>query len=192
MGNLYLPPESACQPGYKAKLDAIPKLELDFLFGDFNGHSPLWHSVKHDKRGKEVEEMMDSSTLTPSNLQTPTRLPPNGLPSSLDITLVESSLATSVSWQVLLTLGSDHLPILLSLPGTTVGKPLPHRSYKNFKKANWDIFEGLVDSALVGQDKFKNCRGGRANFPEFCAVCSETGHSWRKTPDGNGASTVGD
>ena len=73
-----------------------------------------------------------SSDLLPLNdPDTPTLLPrSSGSRSSPDISFAPSSLSLSCSWEVLQDLGSDHLPILLSVPPslrsfTPTSVPLP-------------------------------------------------------------------
>ena len=89
-----------------------------FILGDFNSHHLLWDSrVTSDTCGEEVFDWVISSELLPLNdPDTPTRLHrSSGSHSSPDISFSPSSLALSCSWEVLQDLGSDHLPILLSL-----------------------------------------------------------------------------
>ena len=82
------------------------------------------------------------------NWDSPTRVPPNAEPSSLDVSLASASLITSCSWQTLLTLSSDHLPILTKLQMKTPSNPGLRRTYVNLKKANWDRYRQEVESAL--------------------------------------------
>ena len=68
--------------------------------------------------GEEIFDWVISSDLLPLNdPDTPTFLHrSSGSRSSPDISFALSSLAFSCSWEVLQDLGSDHLPILLSIP----------------------------------------------------------------------------
>ena len=68
--------------------------------------------------GEEVFDWVISSDLLPLNdPNTPTLLHcSSGSRSPPDISFAPSSLALSCSWEVLQDLGSDHLPILLSIP----------------------------------------------------------------------------
>ena len=85
-----------------------------FILGDFNCHHPLWDSRgTSDPRGEDVFDWAISSDLLPLNdPDTPTLVHR----SSPDISFAPSTLAFSCSWEVLQDLGSDHLPILLSVP----------------------------------------------------------------------------
>ena len=90
-----------------------------FILGDFNCHHSLWDSRgTSDPRREEVFEWVISSDLLPLNdPDTPTLLHrSSGSRSFPDISFAPSSLAFSCSWDVLQDLGSDHLPIFLSVP----------------------------------------------------------------------------
>ena len=92
----------------------------------FNCHHLLWDSrVSSDPRGEEVFDWVISSDLLPlNNPGIPTLLHrSSGSRSSPDISFAPSSLAFSCSWEVLQDLGSDHLPILLSVPLSPAYRP---------------------------------------------------------------------
>ena len=115
-----------------------------FILGDFNCHHPLWDSrVASDPSGEEVFDWVISSDLFPLNdPDTPTLLHrssgsrSSGSRSSPDISFVpSSSLVLSCSWEVLQDLGSDHLPILLSVPLSPIFCPNKRPPSFNFQKA---------------------------------------------------------
>ena len=117
-----------------------------FILGDFNCHYPLWDSrVTSDPYGEEVFDWVISSELLPLNdPDTPTLFHRStGSRSSPGISFAPSSLALSCSWEVLQDFGSDHLPILLSIPLSLVFRP---PSFK-FQKACWDGFDSYCPSA---------------------------------------------
>ena len=80
------------------------------------------------------------------NWDSPTRVLPNAETSSPDPSLASTSLITS--WQTLLTLSSDHLPILIRLQMKTTSTPGLRRTYVNLKKADWDRYKQEVETAL--------------------------------------------
>ena len=97
----------------------LPSSRNLFILGDFNCHHPLWDSRgTSEPRREEVFDWVISSDLLPLNdPDTPTLLHRStGSRSSPDISFAPSTLAFSCSWEVLQDLGSDHLPILLSIP----------------------------------------------------------------------------
>ena len=92
------------------------------------------------------------------NWNTPTRVPPNAEPSSLDVSLASASLITSCSWQTLETLSSDHLPILIRLQMKTTPKPGLRQTYVNLKKFNWDRYRQEVKAALNKRCLLTDCQ----------------------------------
>ena len=93
---------------------------------DFNCHHPLRDLTGiSDTCGEDVFDWIISSDLFPINdPDTPTLLHrSSGSRFSSNIFFAPSSLAFSCSWEVLQNLGSDHLPILLSVPLCPVFHP---------------------------------------------------------------------
>ena len=97
---------------------------------------------------EEVFDRVISSDLLPLNdPDTPTLLHRStGSRSSPDISFAPSTLAFSCSWEVLQDLGSDYLPILLSIPLSPVFRPNEHPPF-NFQKPRWDGFDSHCPSA---------------------------------------------
>ena len=120
----------------------LPSSRNLFILGDFNCCHPLLDSRgASNSRGEEVFDWVIFSDLHPLNdTDTPTLLHH----SSPDISFAPSSLAFSCSWEVLQDLGSDHLPILLSL--SPVFCPNERPPSFNFQKARWDGFASYIDS----------------------------------------------
>ena len=123
----------------------LPSSRNLFILGDFNCHHPLWESRgTSDPRGEEAIDWIISSDLLPlNNPEIPTLLHC----SSSDISFAPSTLAFSCSWEVLQDLGSDHLPILLSIPLSPVFRPNERPSSFNFPKAHWGNFDFHCPSA---------------------------------------------
>ena len=111
----------------------LPSSRNLFILGDFNCHHPLWDSRgTSDPRREEVFDWaISSDLLLLKDPDTPTLLHC----SSPDISFAPSSLALSCSWEVLQDLGSDHLPILLSVPLSPVFRPNERPPSFNFQKA---------------------------------------------------------
>ena len=135
----------------------IPSYRNLFILGDLNCHHPLWGSKgTSDPCGKEVLDWVISSDLLLLNHpDTPTLLHrSSGSRSSPDISFAPSTLAFSCSWEVLQELGSDHLPILLSVPLSPVFRPNERPPSFNFQKARWDGFASYFDSHCPCAEKF--------------------------------------
>ena len=135
--NVYIPPASSCAGGYLPSLDHLMMTTDTLILGDFNAHHSAWYSSSTDTRGTLLENMISGSNFGILNWDSPTRLPGNANPSSPDVSLASASLITSTNWKTKTNLGSDHLPILISLQMDLTINPIPHRTSFNLKKANW-------------------------------------------------------
>ena len=147
--NVYAPPiRSSPTDG---RTDSFsPSIHL-FILGDFNCHHPLWDSRGNfDPRREEVFDWVFSSDLPLNDPDIPTLL----YRSSPDISFAPSSLALSCSWEVLQDLGSDHLPILLSVPLSPVYRPNERPPSFNFQKARWDGFASHFDSYCPSAEQY--------------------------------------
>ena len=67
-----------------------------------------------------------------------------------------SSLALFFSWEVLQDLGFDHLPILLSVPLSSVFCPNYRPTFFNFPKAHWDDFASYFDSHCSSAEEYSS------------------------------------
>ena len=115
---------------------------------------------------EEVFDWVISSDLLPLNdPDTPTLLHrSSGSHFFLDISFAPSSLAFSCSCQVLQDLGSDHLPILLSIPLSPVFFPNDRPSFFNFQKARWDGFAFYFDSHCLSAEEYSSLPSAAALF----------------------------
>ena len=128
-----------------------------FILGDFNCHHALWDSSgTSDSRGEEVFNwVICSDLLLLNDPDTPNLLHhSSGSRSSPDISFAPSSLALSCSWVMLQDLGSDHLPILLSVPLFPVFCPNERPPSFNFQKARWDDFVSYFDSQCPSAEEY--------------------------------------
>ena len=115
-----------------------------------------------DPHGEEVFDWVVSSDLIPlSDPDTPTLLHRfTGSRSSPDISFVSSSLALSCSWEVLQDLGSNHLPILLSVPLCPV-----FRSNQRPPSFRWDDFAYCFDSHCPSAEEYSSLSLSSAAAP---------------------------
>ena len=74
------------------------------------------------------------------------------------------SLALSCSWEVLQDLGSDHLPILLSVPLSLVFLPNERPPSFNFLKAHWDDFVSYFDSHCPSAEEYSSLSSAAALY----------------------------
>ena len=144
--NIYIPPASSCAAGFIPEITPLLPTGDAIIAGDINAHDPLWNSTIVDTRGSSIAEEIGASNYGVLNNEQPTRLPPNGQPTSPDITLASLSLLPYTSWETQISLGSDHLPIVISC--STNIKPLisENKTFVNFKKADWPKFSETTES----------------------------------------------
>ena len=145
--NVYIPPASSYTGGYNPSLDHLMMTTDTLILGDFNAHHSSWYSSSTDTRGTMLEIMVSGSNFGILNWDYPTRLPGNANTSSPDVSLESSSLIISTNWQTKTNLGSDHLPILISLQMDVSITPIQHRTSINLKrKTGTDTVERLKTS----------------------------------------------
>ena len=122
-----------------------------FILGDFNCHHPFRDSRLPTTVRKYL---IGSSLLTSSPSITLTYLlfsiaPP--LTSSL-----LPPLALSCSWEVLQDVGSDHLPIVSTVPLSLVFRPNKRPPSSNFQEARWDDFAVYFDFLCSSAEKYSS------------------------------------
>ena len=130
-----------------------------FSLEDFNCHHPVWNSK--DTSDPCWEEVFDwvifSDPLPLNDSDIPTLLHcSSGSRSSPDVSFALSSLDLSCSWELLQDLGSDHLPILLSISLSPVFRPNKRPPTFNFKKARWDGFASYFDSHCPSAEEYSS------------------------------------
>ena len=97
-------------------------------------------------RGGVFDWVISSDLLPLNGSDTPTLLHRStGSRSSPDISFTASCLALSCFWEVLHDLGSDHLPILLSVPLSAIFHSNERPPSFNFQEARWDGFASHFD-----------------------------------------------
>lgn len=133
------------------------------VMGDFNCHHTMWGSASCDSYSSRLIDVFDNVNLCLMNDGSPTRrTSPLQNRSSVDLTLVSPRLASRVVWETLtLSHGSDHLPILISLPSDLsipVISPSPLLKYR-LDQADWPEFSSFVSNEVdllpsVSEDNF--------------------------------------
>lgn len=129
-------------------LSQLPSTAM--LCGDFNAHNPLWGSAHLDAKGKVIDSLLEDTDLVLLNDGSGTRINRSGELSPLDLTLVSFELAAKCTWQVLGdSLGSDHLPVLVSFFDSPIHIDNSSGPRWNFKKADWKLFSALCSSSIA-------------------------------------------
>uniref|UniRef100_A0A1I8NJW5 Endo/exonuclease/phosphatase domain-containing protein n=1 Tax=Musca domestica TaxID=7370 RepID=A0A1I8NJW5_MUSDO len=138
--NMYIPPLNSCASRYMPNISSLLVGNNRLVLGDFNAHHELWHSVLgNDQRGMALAEQIDSSTFCTVNEDAPSRIR-GDCHSSLDISIVSPGLTNDVTWQSVISLGSDHLPIIIAINRPPDFIDSERRTFLNHGKANWQGF----------------------------------------------------
>ena len=135
-----LPPIPGLNPFYPSFF--LPSFPITYIFGDFNGRHSSWDShTPEDQSSKDMFDWLLSSNLLPLNnpeyhilLHRAT-----GNRSSPNLSLVPAQIATKCTWQSLPNLGSEHVPISISIPTFTLINSIQRSTSFNYNKARWDF-----------------------------------------------------
>jgi len=168
--NIYIPPATSCPPNYVPSLRKFLNHGNALIVGDFNAHHSQWHSETGDQRaaarGTSIAEEINDSDCCILNEEQPTRLPQHGEPSSPDITIVDANLALAMEWSTKIDLASDHIPIIITLPGGSTNQEI-RRTYINYKKANWQAYQKLCEDAFANAITPSSCSTGEITFRQI-------------------------
>ena len=93
------------------------------------------------KEAYTLAEDIGNSEFGVLNEDSHTRLTINSSPSSPDISLASLNLLPYTRWEVKTELGSDLLPITISLESEVKPITSDNRVFINFKKADWNQFQ---------------------------------------------------
>ena len=148
ISNVYITSDSSCSNGYQSSVEHLLTTPDTLILGDFNTHNPSWYFRSRDTRGRNTDLTMVFSTGIPQEFcQMQNRVHQN-----------IAYLITSCSWQTLLTLSSDNLPILIRLQMKTPSNPVLRRTYVNPKKANLERYKQEVEDALSNRYLPTHCQ----------------------------------
>ncbi|XP_039968020.1 uncharacterized protein LOC120779721 [Bactrocera tryoni] len=95
----------------------------------------------------ELAEQIDDSTFCTMNDEAPTRVM-SICNSSPDIAIASGGQINSITWRPMLTLASDHLPIIISIEKPPDFVSVDNRTLINFNKANRVDFTGFTESTF--------------------------------------------
>ena len=153
---LFAPPQWMAEPTpFLPPFFPPPEISL-FILVDFNCHHLLWDSrgTSDPCREEVFDWVISSDLLTLNDPNTPTLLHCSFSSRSFpDISFAPSSLALSCSWEVIQDLGSDHPPILLSVPLSPANERPP--SF-DFQKARCDGFACYFDCYCPSAEEYSS------------------------------------
>lgn len=124
------------------------------ICADTNGHSKLWHSSSRNRRGRIVEEVIESQGLLVHNTtgQLETFCRRDGRLSNIDVTLSTKAIGPMiVGWSVYDLTDSNHRVIKFELATNRqmVNNAPKHTRYQT-KLANWDLFRSCLAGEIGG------------------------------------------
>ncbi|XP_039968218.1 uncharacterized protein LOC120779998 [Bactrocera tryoni] len=152
----------------------------------------------------ELAEQIDDSTFCTMNDEAPTRVM-GTCNNSPDITIASGGLIDSITWRPMLTLASNHLPIIISIEKPPDFFSVDNRIFVNFNYANWVGFTEFTESTFnalpipmdvcVGERQFRKVIAAaparfipagriaeiRPNFPAEAAVLANERDTLRHT-----------
>ena len=146
--NFYIPPTSSCDQGFMPSLQQYLPATDSLVLGDINAHDELWFSRIQDQRGSSLADEIADSYYGVLNENNPTRLPTNNQPTSPDVSLASYSLLPHAKWETVTSLGSDYLPIIITLTSTINPSFSENKAFINFNKADWPSFKADIENAL--------------------------------------------
>ena len=149
------------------------------ILGDFNSHSPLWErDCKIATCNRLVENIVDSDLVLLNDGHV-TRIPDvaNQRPTAIDLSLVSPSVAIESDWNVEENcLGSDHLPILISLneqvknEENEVEDQIPKFCYN---RADWDSYQQFLLSRDISSIEHNDLDIFYSNFTSAVLSAAE-------------------
>lgn len=185
--SLYIPhPNSSLIPDILVLLSSIPPPIM--IMGDFNAHHVLWGSSHSDLFGLSLLDIFNEIDLCLVNDGSPTRrvYPSQNPKSAVDLSLCSPFLSSLLSWRILpSTYGSDHFPIIITIPNrvTPYRNPCPSMKYK-LSCADWSSFSSCLDQSLDSSDIFPLHIAPFISYTKFvdCIISSANIHIPTKKP----------
>ena len=120
------------------------------LAGDFNAHIPMLGYKEYNHRGREVEDLLNSTNLILDKdmNSTPTLLHRRHLTTSRpDLIVVSADLYEQITVRVGEDIDSDHSPVLIKI-NKLVKPETKRRPFWSFKRADWDSFACITDTEM--------------------------------------------
>ncbi|GFU89874.1 putative RNA-directed DNA polymerase from transposon BS [Trichonephila clavipes] len=150
------------------------------FLGDLNAKYESRGCSTNNDRSNDLFNAADDRALIFLNSGLPTHTSFSyGTSVALDITLVSPELHPHCDWDILSSIGSDYLPILINVQinRKTVTS---HNKFWNFKKANWDCFQRITEGSLDKRTTMDNLEQKWHSFKQFSINVSK-----QSIPSGN-------
>ncbi|UYV77283.1 hypothetical protein LAZ67_15000335 [Cordylochernes scorpioides] len=136
--NMYHPPDNKLiDDGTMAQF----LTDNTIIVGDLNAKHQLWGCSTPNPRGKILSNLFDDNAFMCLNDGNPTHHSYSyNTAQALDISFSSPDIFHKCKWQILKSIGSDHLPILIEISTKTKTSSIKEKFW-NFKKANWNLYQ---------------------------------------------------
>ncbi|UYV79464.1 hypothetical protein LAZ67_17002713 [Cordylochernes scorpioides] len=136
--NMYHPPNNKLiDDGTMAQFLTVNTI----IVGDLNAKHQLWGCSMPNPRGKILSNIFDDNAFMCLNDGNPTHHSYSyNTAQALDISFSSPDIFHKCKWQILKSIGSDHLPILIEISTKTKTSSIKEKFW-NFKKANWNLYQ---------------------------------------------------
>ncbi|UYV82878.1 hypothetical protein LAZ67_22001213 [Cordylochernes scorpioides] len=109
--------------------------------GDLNAKHQLWVCSTPNPRGKILSNLFDDNDFMCLNDGNPTHHSYSyNTAQALDISFSSPDIFHKCKWQILKSIGSDHLPILIEISTKNKTSSIKEKFW-NFIKANWNLYQ---------------------------------------------------
>ena len=147
--NTYLPNTNLSEQTFDGTL--LHPNPRSLILADLNAHSQLWDpETPTDARGEAIVDWILENDLQILNDGSATRTSwANGAGSTPDLSLAGSKWSSSTTWKVEEDLGSDHLPITITI-GHSIATQEPARRSAKWKSSgvDWKAFGEAVEARM--------------------------------------------
>ena len=150
--NVYCPPTRGANHVQEFCTSELPFTQNNIIGGDLNVHSCTWDQWQPENvMGGKLEDWLADYNFSIMNDGSATRINAGtGGLSAPDVTMVHNDWLDKVEWSTAECMGSDHLPIVVTVdcPVTTLKSPTSELRW-NWSKANFAGFTRDVDASVL-------------------------------------------
>ena len=150
--NVYCPPTRGANHVQEFCTSELPVTQNNIIGGDLNVHSCTWDQWQPENvMGGKLEDWLADYNFSIMNDGSATRINAGtGGLSAPDVTMVHNDWLDKVEWSTAECMGSDHLPIVVTVdcPVTTLKSPTSELRW-NWSKANFAGFTRDVDASVL-------------------------------------------
>ena len=125
------------------------KFPLSIFMGDYNCKHAFFGCKKENKQGDLLFNIIEELDLLITNDNTPTHCPGTSVGDVLDLAIVSRQMASRIeSCDIGLDIGSDHLPVHLTLTSPEIQKQ-NQKLILQYEKTDWTRFNKYINDNLI-------------------------------------------